>query len=153
MPVTESCCGRAKAANTDVGETFTMAPLIYDDLILIGPAGSENAVSGWVGAFRLDNGEPVWRFETVPGARDPGDDSWGNPEDIVLGGGAVWTPFSFDPDREELYVAVTNPLQIFPPIFDRKTISTRTLWSPWIFVVGSSAGIGKPCRATSTIGT
>ena len=103
-----------KAANTAAGETFTMAPLIYDDLILIGPAGSENAVSGWVGAFRLDNGASVWRFETVPGARDPGDDSWENPEDIVLGGGAVWTPFSFDPDREELYVAVSNPAPDFP---------------------------------------
>ena len=103
-----------KAADTAVGETFTMAPLIYDDLILIGPAGSENAISGWVGAFRLDDGAPVWRFETIPGAREPGDDSWGNPEEIVLGGGAVWTPFSFDPEREELYVAVTNPAPDLP---------------------------------------
>jgi alcohol dehydrogenase (cytochrome c) len=103
-----------KAADSAVGETFTMAPLIYDDLVLIGPAGSENAISGWVGAFRLQNGEPVWRFRTVPGAREPGDDSWANPNDIVLGGGAVWTPFSFDPAREELYVAVTNPSPDLP---------------------------------------
>jgi alcohol dehydrogenase (cytochrome c) len=38
-----------RAADAAIGETFTMAPLIYDDLILIGPAGSENAISGWVG--------------------------------------------------------------------------------------------------------
>jgi alcohol dehydrogenase (cytochrome c) len=98
-----------RAADAAIGETFTMAPLIYEDLILIGPAGSENAISGWVGAFRLQDGEPVWRFKTVPGAREPGEESWGNPDDIILGGGAVWTPFSLDPVREELYVAVTNP--------------------------------------------
>jgi PQQ-dependent dehydrogenase (methanol/ethanol family) len=103
-----------RAADTSLGETFTMAPLIYDDLILIGPAGSENAISGWVGAFRLLDGEPVWRFKTVPGAREPGDESWGNPDDILLGGGAVWTPFSLDPGREELYVAVTNPAPDLP---------------------------------------
>ena len=98
-----------RAADAAIGETFTMAPMIYDDLILIGPAGSENAISGWVGAFRLEDGETVWRFKTVPGAREDGEDSWENPEDIVLGGGAVWTPFALDPEREELYVAVTNP--------------------------------------------
>ena len=103
-----------RAADAAIGETFTMAPLIYEDLILIGPAGSENAISGWVGAFRLQDGEPVWRFKTVPGAREPGDESWGNPKDIILGGGAVWTPFSLDPVREELYVAVTNPAPDLP---------------------------------------
>ncbi len=103
-----------RAADAATGETFTMAPLIYDDRIFIGPAGSENAISGWVGAFRLEDGEPLWRFKTVPGSREPGSESWGNPKGIVLGGGAVWTPFSLDPEREELYVAVTNPSPDLP---------------------------------------
>jgi alcohol dehydrogenase (cytochrome c) len=97
-----------RIADSAIGETLTMAPLIYDDLVLIGPAGSENAVSGWVGAFRLEDGSPVWKFQTV---RDK--DSWSNPRNIVLGGGAVWTPFSLDVEREELYVAVTNPAPDF----------------------------------------
>ncbi len=96
-----------------------MAPLIYDDLIIIGPAGSENAISGWVGAFRLESGEPVWRFKTVPGASDdddlaPEDDTWANPDNIPLGGGAVWTPFTLDVEKGELYVAVTNPAPDLP---------------------------------------
>ncbi len=103
-----------KVADPSVGETFTMAPMIFEDLVLIGPAGSENAISGWVGAFRLADGTPVWRFNTVPGAREPGDDTWGNPANIVLGGGATWTPFSMDLEREELYVAVTNPAPDLP---------------------------------------
>jgi len=103
-----------RAANTDLGETFTMAPMIFEDLILIGPAGSENGISGWVGAFHFSDGTPVWRFETVPGAREKGNKSWGNPNDILLGGGSVWTPFSLDPAKGELYVAVTNPAPDLP---------------------------------------
>ena len=99
--------------DSSIGETFTMPPLIYDDLIVIGPAVSEYGIEGWVGAFRLENGEPVWHFNTVPGARD-GTGTWGNPQGIRLGGGAVWSPLSFDPDTEELFVAVSNPAPDLP---------------------------------------
>jgi alcohol dehydrogenase (cytochrome c) len=102
-----------QVANPAIGETFTMPPFIYDDLIVVGPAVSEFAIEGWTGAFRLDNGEPVWRFNNVPGAKD-GTGTWPNPEGIVLGGGGLWTPVSMDREREELYVAVTNPAPDFP---------------------------------------
>ena len=97
-----------------IGETFTMAPMVYDDLVLIGPAGSENGISGWVGAFRIQDGEEVWRFQTVPGATREGSETWGNPLSIPLGGGAVWTPFTLDVALGELYVAVGNPAPDFP---------------------------------------
>jgi alcohol dehydrogenase (cytochrome c) len=103
-----------KAADAKEGETLTMAPMIYEDLVLIGPAGSENAISGWVGAFRLKDGSPVWKFQTVAGASEAGSASWGNPKGIKLGGGSVWTPFTLDPARGELIVAVTNPAPDLP---------------------------------------
>jgi len=98
-----------RVADSAIGETLTMPPMIFEDLVLIGPAGSENGISGWVGAFRLSDGSPVWRFKTVPGADDPQSENWSNPNQIHLGGGAVWTPFSLDVENAELYVAVTNP--------------------------------------------
>ena len=103
-----------QVANPWLGETFTMPPMIFEDKILIGPAGSENAISGWVGAFQLADGEPIWRFETVPGATRSGGETWGNPDGILLGGGAVWTPLSLDLARREVYVAVTNPAPDLP---------------------------------------
>ena len=103
-----------RAADTGIGETFTMAPLIFEDKILIGPAGSENGVSGWVGAFRLNDGQRVWRFETVAKGTDPGAGTWKNPRNIPLGGGAVWTPFSLDAEKAELFVAVSNPAPDLP---------------------------------------
>ena len=54
-----------KAAEAKQGETFTMAPLLFEDLVLIGPAGSENGISGWVGAFRLRDGSPVRKFQVA----------------------------------------------------------------------------------------
>lgn len=102
-----------KVADARQGETLTMAPLVYEDLVLIGPAGSENGISGWVGAFRLRDGSPVWRFQTVPGAVRAGSESWRNPRGIKLGGGAIWTPFTLDEKTGELFVAVTNPAPDF----------------------------------------
>ena len=96
------------------GETFTMAPMIFEDLVLIGPAGSEANVQGWVGAFRLSDGSPVWRFNTVPKPGEPGYDTWQNPRQIPVGGGAVWTAFALDVDSGELHVAVTNPAPDLP---------------------------------------
>lgn len=103
-----------QVADPWLGETFTMPPMIYKDLILIGPAGSENAISGWVGAFSLSDGGLVWKFETVPEAAAGGGATWGNPENIPLGGGAVWTPLSLDYEMGELYVAVSNPAPDLP---------------------------------------
>ena len=47
-----------QAADSSIGESFTMPPLVYDDLVIIGPAGSELGVPGGVGGFRLADGSP-----------------------------------------------------------------------------------------------
>lgn len=103
-----------RAANSGIAEVFTMPPLIFEDKILIGPAPSEAGISGWVGAFRLTDGQPLWRFKTVPQAGEPGSETWKNPRNIKLGGGAVWTPLSLDAEKGEVFVAVTNPAPDIP---------------------------------------
>ncbi len=98
----------------DEGETFTMAPILFEDLVLIGPAGSENNLQGWVGAFRASDGTPVWRFNTVPRPGEPGADTWDTLKDIPVGGGAVWTAFALDTASGDLHIAVTNPSPDLP---------------------------------------
>lgn len=95
------------------GETITMPPMIFEDRVLIGPAGSENNVQGWIGAFALADGQPMWRFNTIPRVGEPGAETWANREILPMGGGAVWTPLSLDVARAEVYVAVTNPAPDF----------------------------------------
>ena len=101
-------------ADTTKGETFTMAPLLFDNLVIIGPAVSEYAIKGWVGAFRLDGGEPVWRFNIVPAPGEPGAETWKQPDGFPVGGGGVWTTPTLDPERETIYVATGNPAPDFP---------------------------------------
>jgi alcohol dehydrogenase (cytochrome c) len=101
-------------ATLAAGETFTMAPIIYDDLIIIGPGVSEFNVKGWVGAFKLSDGSPVWRFNTIPQPGEPGFETWQNPGNIPMGGGGVWTSFALDVDNGDLFVAVGNPAPDLP---------------------------------------
>jgi alcohol dehydrogenase (cytochrome c) len=103
-----------QVAKPDEGETFTMAPIVFEDLVLIGPAGSENNIQGWVGAFRLADGSQAWRFNTVPKPGEPGSETWKNPRGIPVGGGAVWTQFSLDASAGDLHIAVTNPAPDLP---------------------------------------
>jgi alcohol dehydrogenase (cytochrome c) len=103
-----------RAGDTSKGETFTMAPLLYDNLIVIGPAVSEYAIKGWVGGFRIDNGEQVWRFNIVPSPGEPGYQTWKQPDGFPVGGGGVWTTPTLDPEREVIYVATGNPAPDFP---------------------------------------
>jgi alcohol dehydrogenase (cytochrome c) len=98
-----------RVADVAKGEMFTMAPLIYDDLVFIGPALSEFAIRGWVAAYRLQDGERVWRFNIVPEPGEPGAETWKQDASIPIGGGAVWTPVSLDVARELLLVPAANP--------------------------------------------
>ena len=88
---------------------FTMVPMLFEDLILIGPAGSETGVKGWIGAFRLSDGEQVWRFNTVPDEGEPGAETWKDAAARATGGGSTWAPLSLDPVKGVLYVPVSNP--------------------------------------------
>ena len=103
-------------ADPKEGYFISMAPLIHGHLIYIGPAGAETAAKGWVGAFRIQDGEQVWRFNIVPADGEPGADTWGpDPAARRHGGGNLWTPMSFDVQRNVLYVPGGNAA---PDIYD-----------------------------------
>src|SRR2546428_12089580 len=82
-----------------------MQPVVFEDLVIIGPVGNEVRVRGWVGAFRVATGEPVWRYNTRPAAGEPGAETWSMTE-ALTGGGAVWRPVSPDPAQGLVFVPV-----------------------------------------------
>ena len=98
-----------QVGDPDKFERVSIAPLIYEDLIIIGLGVSELGVKGWLGAFRVRDGEPVWRFNTVPDVGEPGAETWGSAEALQRGGGAVWMPPSLDTATGLIYVPVGNP--------------------------------------------
>jgi alcohol dehydrogenase (cytochrome c) len=103
-------------ADSKEGYFISMPPLVHGDLVYIGPAGAEWASSGWVGAFRISDGEQVWRFNIVPRDGEPSANTWGT--DAVArkhGGGNLWTPMTFDEEKNLLYVPGGNAA---PDIYD-----------------------------------
>jgi alcohol dehydrogenase (cytochrome c) len=101
-------------ADPKQGFFISMPALVTGDMIYVGPAGSERAGSGWIGAFKLSTGEQVWKFNIIPKDGEPGADTWGpNPEARKHAGGALWTPQSYDSEKGILYVAGGNPAPDF----------------------------------------
>lgn len=98
-----------KAADAEKFEALSINPVIFEDLVIIGPSGSEYGVKGWVGAFKLEDGQPAWRFNTIPDDDEPGADSWGGTDSRLRGGGGLWTMPALDAAKGHLYVAVGNP--------------------------------------------
>jgi alcohol dehydrogenase (cytochrome c) len=98
-----------KIADAGSSQYLSMPPLIVGDLVIYGPAGADWGAKNWIGAFKLENGEQVWRFNLVPEANEPGADSWTNPQAREHGGGSVWTPLSFDAEKGVVFVPVGNP--------------------------------------------
>jgi alcohol dehydrogenase (cytochrome c) len=101
-------------ADPKAGYFISMPALVTNDTIYVGPAGSERAGSGWMGAFRLSDGQQLWKFNIIPQDGEPGADTWGpNPEARKHAGGALWTPQSYDSEKGILYVAGGNPAPDF----------------------------------------
>src|SRR5712691_6167153 len=58
------------------GYAITLAPLVVQDKVIVGAAGGDFATRGFIDAYDAKSGRRIWRFYTVPGAGEPGSDSW-----------------------------------------------------------------------------
>ncbi|MGB8099569.1 MAG: PQQ-binding-like beta-propeller repeat protein [Terracidiphilus sp.] len=86
----------------------TSAPLVVKDKVIVGVAGGDDGVRGFVAAYDAQTGEEKWRFWTIPGPGEKGNESW--PGDLYLhGGGATWMPGTYDPALNTLYWGTGNP--------------------------------------------
>ena len=93
----------------------TVAPLIVKDMVVAGVSGGDWGIRGFLAAYKVDTGERVWRFWTVPAKGEPGIETWKGAEP-KLGGGPTWLTGSYDPGTDTLYWPTGNP---FPDSDDR----------------------------------
>lgn len=86
----------------------TSAPLIVKNEVLVGTSGGDDGVRGFLAAFDAETGKENWRFWTIPGPGEKGNESW--PGDLYLhGGGTTWMPGTYDPELNTLYWGTGNP--------------------------------------------
>src|SRR6202521_5573054 len=98
-----------KTAEPALGETVTLAPLVIRDLAIIGSAGGEFGIRGWIDATDLNTGKQAWRTYTIPGAGEPGNETWKDGKERWRhGGGSVWETATYDPDTDTFYQGIGN---------------------------------------------
>ena len=86
----------------------TIAPLIVNDTVVVGVAGADAGIRGFVAAYKPDNGALIWRFWTIPRKGEPGIETWQGKEPVT-GGGSTWLTGSYDAATDTLYWATGNP--------------------------------------------
>jgi alcohol dehydrogenase (cytochrome c) len=90
------------------GYSYTLAPLAVNDKIVIGVSGGEFGARGFIDAYYAETGKHAWRFYTIPGPGDPGNETWEG-DSWKTGGGPTWLTGSFDPELNLVYWGVGNP--------------------------------------------
>src|SRR3989454_4429716 len=88
--------------------SFTVTPLIIKDKVILGPAGGEYGIRGYVAGFDAKTGNEKWRFHVIPEPGEPGHETWGGNKSWENGGGSIWTPGSYDPELNLVYWGTGN---------------------------------------------
>ncbi|WP_051670088.1 PQQ-dependent dehydrogenase, methanol/ethanol family [Bryobacter aggregatus] len=97
-----------QVADTMEGYSVTVAPLVVKDKVIVGVAGGEHGIRGFLDAYDVVTGKRVWRFNTVPGPGEFGHETWKG-DSWKLGGAPTWLTGSYDAELDTLYWATGNP--------------------------------------------
>lgn len=90
------------------GFTATGAPLAVRQHIIVGVAGGEYGVRGFLKSFNAETGALEWTTYTVPGPGEPGNETWSG-DAWQRGGAPTWVTGSYDPELNLVYWGTGNP--------------------------------------------
>ena len=136
---------QAQTTPKDSPYAITGAPRIAKGLVLIGNAGSEYAVRGYVSAYDAESGKLAWRSYTVPG--DPSKPfesdamraaaaTWSGEWWKAGGGGSPWDTIVYDPELDMVYIGTGNGA----PWYDRLRAKGDNLYIASIIALRASDG-------------
>lgn len=97
-----------EAADYKLGYTFTVAPLVVKDKVVVGISGGEYGIRGFVDAYDGETGKRAWRFYTVPAPQERGNETWSG-DSWKSGGAPAWVTGTFDPELNLIYWSTGNP--------------------------------------------
>ena len=96
------------AAHDTTNTFFTMQPVPYKNMLLLGASNGDWGGIGYLSAFDAATGKRIWDWKTVPGIGEPGHNSWAG-DSWKRGGAAIWSGVAIDPASNTLYVDAGNP--------------------------------------------
>jgi alcohol dehydrogenase (cytochrome c) len=97
----------ATVADYKTGHAITSPPLVYKNLVVTGIAGGEYGIRGFLQAFDQNTGQSVWKTYTIPGAGEPGSETWKG-DSWKTGAGSTWYVGSYDPALNLVYWSTSN---------------------------------------------
>jgi alcohol dehydrogenase (cytochrome c) len=99
-------------ASANYGYSQTSAPICAKGILVMGAAGSEYGIRGYVMAWRASDLSPAWPtpYWTIP----PEGTEWRSRNRLV-GGGAVWTPVTIDQTSNTVYFGTGSGTPLYRP--------------------------------------
>jgi alcohol dehydrogenase (cytochrome c) len=91
------------------GHALIAAPLVVKDKVIVGNSGGDLPTRGFIDAYDPRSGARLWRFYTIPGAGEPGSETWSDADVLPRGGGAAWVTGTYDPELNLIYWGTGNP--------------------------------------------
>jgi alcohol dehydrogenase (cytochrome c) len=126
-----------KIADPAIAEVLTIAPLVIRDMAIVGTAGGEFGIRGFIEATDLNTGKALWRTYTIPGAGEPGNESWKDGKDRWKHGGAsVWETATYDPDTDTFYQGIGNA----GPDWDTEYRPGDNKWAASVLAINAADG-------------
>jgi PQQ-dependent dehydrogenase (methanol/ethanol family) len=95
-------------ADSMLGYSVTSAPLVVKDKVIVGVSGGEFGARGFLDAYDAATGKRVWRWYSIPGPGEFGNDTWAG-DSWKTGAGPTWLTGSYDPSLDTLYWTIGNP--------------------------------------------
>ena len=125
---------RKVVAPATAGYSMTLAPLVIKDKVIVGTAGGEFGIRGFIAAYEVATGEQAWKFNTVPLPGESGHDTWG--EGWKYGGASIWVTGSYDSETNLTFWGVGNP----GPDYNAETRPGDNLYSCSVIAVDADTG-------------
>jgi alcohol dehydrogenase (cytochrome c) len=126
-----------KVAEPAIAEVLTIAPLVIRDIAIVGIAGGEFGIRGFIEATDLNTGKALWRTYTIPGTGEPGNETWKDGKDRWKhGGGSIWETATYDPETDTFYQGVGNA----GPDWDAEYRPGDNKWAASVIAVSPNDG-------------
>ena len=94
---------KTNVADAQAGYSETMVPQVYDGQVIIGSAGGEWPLRGFLASYDAKSGQQIWRWNTTDSETSWQGNSW------KTGGGTVWTTPAIDPRLGLVIFSTGNP--------------------------------------------
>jgi len=115
----------------------SVAPVVAKNHLFTGVSGDDLDIPGYLDSRDPATGELQWRWHVVPQKMDqPGSDTWPNEDAMKHGGGMTWTPVTYDPDLNLVFVTTGNP----QPVVAHKNREGSNLFTGSIVALNADTG-------------